>query len=448
MAHELIVGEPGDRARPPVASLRLPGALRAPTKGWPRPSRKSMPFTGLMLFTFVLFIAPQNIVPALEPLKLAKVAAALAGIAYLLNRTLTGRSLTVMASPVRWALTLAGLAILSIPAGFWPGGSVSVLLDLFGKSLVVFVLIANVVDTLNRAKILIGSMIVWGAYVAASAVANYMGGRLDPTGERVAGYESTMFINPNDLALTLNILLGLAIGLMPVLRRGWQRTLVGVAIVLFVAGVVVSFSRGGFITLGVLGAMWAARTLRERGGRALPSIALVVVVVAAAVPAGYSDRLSTIVHTEEDKTGSASERWETMMTAAQMIVERPVFGYGLGNSMHVAVQRGERAREAHNAYLKVGAELGVAALVVYVLFIWSSLAAARAIRRFFQRRREGWELGRLASGVELALVAFAVGAMFAPVPYHFYLYYPAGLAVALFVIASRVPPQPVRRRTA
>ena len=46
-----------------------------------------------------------------------------------------------------------------------------------------------------------------------------------------------------------------------------------------------------------------------------------------------------------------------------------------------------------------------------------------------------------------AVLAFAVGALFSPVPYHFFLYFPAGLAVAIFAIGARVPPSlPGRRR--
>jgi O-antigen ligase len=397
-----------------------------------------------MLFTFVLFVAPQNIVPALEPFMLAKLSVGLAAIAYLFNRALTGRPLTVMTSPVRWLLVLTGLAILSIPGGFWPGGSVSTFLDYFGKSVVVFLLIANVVDTIERVKTLLASMIAWGSFIAAWTIANYAAGRFDPTGRRVAGYESSMTTNPNDLALTLNILLVLALGLLPVLRHRWLRLLLLGAMGLFIAGIIVTFSRSGFVTLALLGAAWAAREWRERGGRAVASIALVAVVVAAAVPAGYSDRLSTIIRTDEDPTGSAAQRWDTMVAAAGFIVERPILGYGLGNNLHVSVARGGHAREAHNAFLKLGAELGVPALIIYVLFITASLAAARAIRRFFWRRRRGWELGRLAGGVELALIAFLVGAMFSPIPYHFYVFYPAGLAVALFAIASRVPREPAR----
>ena len=420
-------------------SLKRHVTRLTPTKGWPKPTQTGVPFSGLLLFTFVLFAAPQNLFPVLEPLKLAKLSVGLAVLGYLVNRAMTGRPLTMMMPTVKWGLVLSALAVLSIPVGFWPGGSFDVFFDLFGKSMVIFLLVANVVDTEKRFRVLVGTMIGCGAFAAAYAVVNYATGQFDPTGQRVEGYQSPLGGNPNDLAMTLNILLALAIGMLAVLRNRVHRTLLIGAMALLVAGIVVSFSRSGFITLGVVGAMWAAHRFRERGGRAFPAVAMVVLVVLVAIPAGYSDRLSTIVETDADTTGSANERWETMKAAGVHIIERPILGYGLGNHIHVSVARGSLARDAHNAYLKLGAELGVAALVVYVLFIVSAIAAARAVRRFFHRRRNGWELGRLAGGVEMALIAFAVGAMFSPSPYHFYLYYPAGLAVAIFAIGARVP---------
>lgn len=429
----------GELALQGAQSVKRHATRLTPTKGWPRPTQKGVPFSGLILFTFVLFVAPQNMFPVLEPLMLAKLSVGLAVVGYLVNRAMTGRPLTMMLPPVKWGLILMGIAVLSIPAGFWPGGSMDVFLDLFGKSMVIFLLVANVTDTEKRFRALVGTMIGCGAYAAGHAVFNYATGRFDPTGLRVEGYQSPLAGNPNDLAMTLNILLALAIGMLPVLRPRTHRFFLLTAMALLVGGIVVSFSRSGFITLGVVGAMWAAQKFRERGGRALPAVALVVLVVLVGIPAGYSDRLSTIVETEADTTGSADERWQTMMAAAAHIAERPILGYGLGNHIHVSVARGSLARDAHNAYLKLGAELGVAALVVYVLFIVSAIAAARAVRRFFSKRQNGWELGRLAGGVEMALVAFAVGAMFSPSPYHFYLYYPAGLAVAIFAIGARVP---------
>jgi O-antigen ligase len=377
---------------------------------------------------------------------LAKITVAMAVIPYFIDRATSARPITIKTPTVRWMFALGALGLASIPAGYWPGGSVGVFIDLFGKSLVIFLLVANVVDTEHRFRVLVASMVGCSAFAALHAIVNYATGRFDASGQRVAGYESALGGNPNDLALTLNIVLGLALGLLSVERRRVPRFLLIAAMFVMVGGILVTFSRSGFVTLAVVGAMWAARTVRDRGGRALPAIALVVAVVAVAVPAGYSDRLSTIVDHEADTTGSANERWETMIIAANQILERPILGYGLGNNPHVSFTRGQLPQEAHNAYLKIGAEVGVAAMIVYVMFIVSALATARAVRKFFARRREGWELGRLAGGVEIALVAFAVGAMFAPVPYHFYLYYPAGLAVAIFAIGARVPASVSARR--
>jgi hypothetical protein len=349
-----------------------------------------------------------------------------------------------MTSPVRWALVLGLLAVLSIPAGFWPGGSVGVFLDLFAKSIVVFLLVANIVDTERRFRLLVGSMLAWGVLAALVAVVNFVTGRFDMRSARIVGYESSIALNPNDLALTLNILLGLAIGLYAATTRRRHRLLIGAAMGVLVAGVVVSFSRSGFVVLATVLAIWTARRFRERGARVLRFLIPAMLVAALVIPEGYSERLATITDSKADASGSSAERWETMMLALRLTAEYPVFGVGLGNNVHVSVERGGPVVAAHNAYLMVGAELGIFALVVYVLFISSSLAAARAVRRFFgdRVRREGWELGRLAGGVELALIAFAVGALFSPVPYHFYLYYPAGLAVALFAIGARVPPRP------
>jgi putative inorganic carbon (HCO3(-)) transporter len=402
-----------------------------------RPAKRSVAFGGLMLFTFVLFVAPQNFVPGLQALMVAKLAMGIAIVAYLANRNATGRPLTLVAPPVRWALAFTAIAILTIPLGFWPGGSVSVFLDLFGKSLVVFVLIANVVDTPRRARLLISSMVLWGAVLALIAISQYRSGTLDPTGERITGFESQLAANPNDLALTLNILLALALGLLPTVRPRGRRVLVIGAMALMVAGIVASYSRGGFLTLCVLGALWTVRSVRERGVLALAGVALAVVALGVVAPETYMSRLATITDSKADTTGSSEERWESMKDAVGLIAERPLFGVGVGNSRHVLVARGGGDREAHNAYLKVGAEMGLGGGIVYLILVVSTWLAARSARRRLLRRPGYRDLAALAGGVELSVVVFAVGAFFAPVPYHFYFYYPAGLAVAVSALAAR-----------
>jgi O-antigen ligase len=421
MAHEMAFDD--------VANAQLTSEERAPAAVR---EERSVAFWGLMMFTFVLFIAPQTFIPGLAGLMPAKLAMGVAMGAYLLG----GQPFPVTRT-VQYGLAFVACAIISIPLGFWPGGSVDVFFDLLGKSLTVFILIGAVVDTPRRLKILIGSMIAFGTVAAVYAVNQYRTGMLDPTGQRIAGFESPLATNPNDLALTLNILLALALGLLPTIPRGTRRVLLQVAIASFVAGIVASFSRGGFLTLGILGLVWAVQTVRTRGIQSIGVLLLLAIVIMLAAPAQYTHRLWTIIDTEADETGSATERWEGMNLALGYIAERPFFGMGLGNSRHVTVSRRGPDTETHNAYLKAGAELGVVGLAVYVLFIGSAYTAARTVRRRALRRPDGRELASLARGVELSLVAFAVGAFFSPVPYHFYFYYPAGLAVALTMITSR-----------
>ena len=399
-----------------------------------RPEERSVPFWGLMMFTFVLFVAPQSFIPGLAALMPAKIAMGIALVAYLLS----GRSFPVTPT-VQWAIALTACALLSIPLGFWPGGSVTEFFDFFAKSLVVFLLIASVVDTPRRMKLLIGSMVAWGTFAAVHAIDQYRTGALDPTG-RIGGFNSPLASNPNDLALTLNILLGLGLGLLPIVRVRSRRMLLLAALALTVAGIVASFSRGGFITLAAVGLVWGARAARTRGVQAIAGVALAGVLILTVAPSDYVGRLSTIFDSEADESGSWTERWELIGTALGYIAERPFFGMGLGNSRHVTVARGGPDRETHNAYLKAGAELGVTGMIAYTAFVASAFVAVRAVRRRLGRHPDGREVASLAWGVELGVVAFAVGALFSPVPYHFYFFYPAGLAVALTVMAGRFEP--------
>jgi O-antigen ligase len=426
MAHEIAFGDINEG---PLAYEERT-SRESPREG------RSVPFWGLMAFTFVLLLSPQTFIPGLGGLMPAKLAMGLAMVAYVFD----GRRFPVTPT-VQWAIGLVGCAILSIPLGFWPGGSVSSFFDMLGKSLVAFLLIASVVDTTRRLRIIVGTMVGCGAVAGLYAVYQYRTGALDPTGQRIAGFESPLASNPNDLALTLNILLGLGLGLLPVLRGGRRRMLL-LALAVVVAGIIASFSRGGFLTLLIVGVMWVIQAARTRGAKALAAAMLAAAVLAVAVPAEYVGRLSTILDTEADPTGSADIRWHLMETAVGLIAERPLFGFGLGNSRHVASVRGGIHQEVHNSYLQAGVEMGIIGMVVYTLFVFSAYTAARSVRRRLARRPDGAELASLAGGIELATVAFAVGAMFSPVAYHFYFYYPAGLAVAVSVMASRLEAAP------
>jgi hypothetical protein len=70
------------------------------------------------------------------------------------------------------------------------------------------------------------------------------------------------------------------------------------------------------------------------------------------------------------------------------------------------------------------------------MLLLACLSKTRRVRR--EAAAAGGDLAPLAEGIEIALVAYAVGGLFGPTGYHFYFYYVAGLAVAAGEIHRRI----------
>ena len=61
----------------------------------------------------------------------------------LVLRDMLGREMTL-------AVLLLAWAVVTLPLSYWPGGSASLLMDMYLKTVAIFWLIANAVDTLPR----------------------------------------------------------------------------------------------------------------------------------------------------------------------------------------------------------------------------------------------------------------------------------------------------------
>src|SRR4030095_16669830 len=156
------------------------------------------------------------------------------------------------------------------------------------------------------------------------------------------------------------------------------------------------------------------------------AIGLLVLAVAVPplLPDGYVERLSTITNIDEDKTGSAQGRWRDDKRAVGVSAQHPLIGVGIGQD--VLAMNDARAidtwRRVHNAFLQYGVDLGIPG---FVLFAWLNLLCfrtARAVEKRASRDPSHRSLALLAAGIQISLVAFAVGAMFHPIAYQFYFF--------------------------
>jgi probable O-glycosylation ligase (exosortase A-associated) len=394
------------------------------------------PFRALLVFTVILMLAPQEMIPALAPLRLALVAGLAAVYGVLADRA---RRSAPWVTPPEFVIAgcLLAWTVVTIPLSVWPGGSLSRLTDLYIKALIVFWLIGHVVNTVNRSYRLAWTMSLLTAPIAIVGLLNYRAGVFVQGGSnsRIEGYGTGIASNPNDLALTLAIVLPLTLALVVTADRAWQRMVAGGIALVTVAAIVVTFSRGGFLALAtivVLGLFWLIRR------RAVGIVAGMLVVAATApvwMPAGYADRLATLSDINSDPTGSAQERLKDSIAAVHLIEEHPLVGAGLGMDILALNQvRGATWQPVHDVYLQYGVDLGLPGMLLFVALLISSIWTAWQAERAARGRDE--RLATIAGAVRISLMAFVVAAFFYPVAYYFYFYYLAGFAVALRITSG------------
>lgn len=429
-------------------------------------------FWASMGFTFILFTAPQQFFPVLGTLRIALVTAALAIIACLVDRFVRQQPLTVLTREMWLAAGLAGWAILTVPVSLLPEGSVVFLLDVYFKSLAIFWLFGNAVNTPVRLRQLAWAISLMAVPMAWTALAHFLSASFLPGLEqgpkRIVGYHAFLMANPNDLALMLNLIIPLSVALLLAARRPALRTLLVTVIALSVVAVVVTFSRGGFLTLATVIGVYVWK-LRGRPERSWAWAALVLALACLPfLPSGYLERLATIVDIDADVTTSAQLRWDDSATAVRFVVGHPIVGAGVGmNALALNQERGfgwsataefrrmlRERREAdagsdqglrtiahafrwtaiHNVYLEYAVELGIPGLILFLLLLAGCVKSVVVVQRRSAEVPALRDFFYLAEGIQISLLAFSVAALFHPVGYSLHFYYIAGLAVAVKAI--------------
>lgn len=416
--------------------------LDAPAKAQPAgPGRRgAAAFWALMAFTLVLLLSPQSFIPALEPMHLALVAAGAAGFMYL-SGVLTGRlPRAPMTREMRIAAALLGWAVITVPLSMWPGGSVDFLLDIYVKALVIFWLLGSVVNTPGRLATAAWVLSLCSVPLALSGVWSFFSGgflaeELSHGSSRIEGYDAGLTQNPNDLALMLNLILPLTIALFLSSRKAWTKYLLAGIAGLGAIGVISTYSRGGFLTLGVVCFFYMLFLLRHRKGTAMLLIALMALSLPL-LPSSYLNRMGTITDIQADQTNSAQTRLADSIAAVHYVAAHPLVGAGIGQDILALNEvRGDTWTKVHDAYLEYAVDLGLPGLGLFLWLYVGTLRGLREARRLVGEAPASVGLRHLSEGLSVSLLAFVVAAFFYPDAYEFYFYYIAGLAVAARQIA-------------
>lgn len=443
MSVEKSVNEMIERSDP-INSSAPPGAATESHK---------IAYAGLFLFTLLLYLRPNEMFPGIfGSLPIAKVVGVSTILAYIGSKLIKGERLTIWPLELKMVAAILLLGILFIPTSASPHDSLDMLTDPFFKVVVIFVLMINLVTSFNRLRLIMKVVVLCGTLMALLAIKSYLAGELDTEGIRIAGAVGGTFGNPNDMAISFNLMLPLAVGLAMV-HKGWKRVLYFACSAIFVAGVVVTFSRGGFLGLVAMGGLLLWKISRGNRAKAVMIVVLTVGVFLIAMPGGYRDRLLSIFEAEKDATGSRAARWELLQRAVGVAASHPIIGVGIGNyhiySLHEYV--------AHNSYLEIAAELGITGLIAYLILIFAPL---RSMRRIERRTIEHLSAPAhappenssditsfyLSVALQAALVAYIVCSFFGSIQYLWYLYYIVGYSVALRNLQSQTQLEVVREK--
>src|SRR4051794_36031719 len=241
--------------------------------------------------------------------------------------------------------------------------------------------------------------------------------------------------------------------------------------ILVLGGIVLTLSRGAFLTIGIL----AAAMVMFRWIRLAPVLACAVLLLLAAplVAPRSIDRLTSILDarhllsgdpaTIQEADGAIRGRTTEMLSALYTFRDHPVIGVGpaqfppfyfqqYSKVADIKFKDIEGPRRAHTLYLEMAAEEGVVGLAVF-------LSIAGALMRQLWNARHYWdgkdpESSDLATALFLSLAAYFCTALFLHLSYQRYYWFLVAIAAAAVHVLraragateSRVEPAAIGRR--
>jgi putative inorganic carbon (hco3(-)) transporter len=387
-----------------------------------------MACAGVYLFTLMLYARPNDLFPFLGAFPLVKIVAIGVLLIYIGSKLSTGARLSVWTLEMTMLVVIAALGIILMPIAASPQNSLDVLTDVYLKTVIIFIMMVNLIDTRQRIFSMWKLVVICGAALGLGAIKSYVKGEFTMRGLRIEGLVGGMFENPNDLATALDLLLPFAVALTLV-SKGLARLFYLACAAVLAMGVLFTLSRGGFLGLIALGGVLLWKLGRSRRLKTTLGVALICGILLAVTPGGYGARISTIFNTEQDQTGSAQLRRELMERAASIAISRPIVAVGMGNFHIYSI----REKLAHNSYLEIAAELGVMGLIAYLILILAPLRSLYRIERQTRgmRSESEREMYWLSVCIQAAFIAYMVCSFFSSIQYLWYLYYTAAYAVAL-----------------
>jgi len=391
-------------------------------------------FFGLSAFYLVYCARPEDWIPGLKYIPLAKISAIIALLGLLLSAGKSKRSLRDLPREAIYLASIIGLlGVAALLSPVWKGGALVKTVD-FAKVLVAWVLTFVVITNFQRLRQII---FIQSGSVAVIAVVSLLKGRSHP---RLEGVIGGIYSNPNDLAFAIVLSLPFCVAFLLRTRNVFSKLIWTFAMLAMCTTLIMTASRGGFITLLVTGAvgLWHFGVKGKRI-HLIAAAALVALLVGFTFGGRLKDRFFAIsgegldTGVEVSAHGSYEQRRLLMIRSLEGIEHYP-WGIGMGNFPNYS----GTWREVHVSFLQIAVEGGIAACILYMLFFARGFGNLRQLRRI--AGNDDKERDLFASALHSSLVGFLVGALFAPEAYQYFPYFAVAYTSVLLAIAKEKEP--------
>jgi probable O-glycosylation ligase (exosortase A-associated) len=382
---------------------------------------------GVMVMLLVLVARIQELFVFLVPLRLGMISVILTLFLLFFYKKQINFLNIINISQVRIAIAILVMAIISVPFSVWPGQSFNQV-ESFTLTILFFISTIYSVNIFSDIKKLLWVFVVGVLFLAVFTITSNSGDRLTAS----ATYD------PNDIAMIFVVTIPIVYFLI-YRSTGLAKLFLFASMIAMVIANILTVSRVGFGGLVVVGFLiFMLDTYRRRKTKVMVGLAIIFLFVQLA-PESYWVRMQTLLTYEEDYNMTSDfGRKNLWISGMKLMIDNPFAGVGIGaftTAMGYTYGQnvsGFKWSAAHNAFVQIGAELGVVGFILFIILILSSIIYLRRLRVGYIRH-DGVYNDRLwlVSAIEISLWGYAVTAMFISVAYYPILYFLIALCCSL-----------------
>lgn len=383
-----------------VVAITLAVAIRAFKRPW----------IGVMLWAWISIMNPHAYTWGFA--RSAPVAMIAAVVTLIGLLTTQERQSPFKGAPTWWLLAFVVIVTLSWVFGYDPEGDYYLwtkVMKIYFMTFVTLALLSNKYHIMAYALVTVGSLGLLGAKGGFFTI-------LTGGSYRVYGPPGSFIADNNSFALSLIMIIPL-LNFFRLQFDHW-RAKHGTNIVMLLCAIsaIGSYSRGAFLAIGAMGALFWWRTQQK----AFISVVIIfmILIILPMMPQEWWSRMDTIQTYQED--GSAMGRINAWWVAWEVARHR-FLGAGMFYQHDIFFQKYGfyeiTVRAAHSIYFQILGNHGFIGLVLFLSFWFSTYRTAGWLRKNARKISEAQWAAELGAMTQVGLVGYAVGGAFLSLAY-------------------------------